>query len=79
MSIGSSLSGVLGQVEEECGFRVAPDALQLVTGYRSSVGTSGSHHTLFFAEVCSMSSVCLRPTLFLDVSKSALFNCQVEG
>ena len=42
-----------GQVEEECGFKVAADALQLVTGYRSSVGTSGSHHTLFFAEVRS--------------------------
>lgn len=45
-----------GQVEEECGFRVAPDALQLVTGYRASVGTSGSHHTLFFAEVRILAS-----------------------
>ncbi|KAK9833690.1 hypothetical protein WJX74_002880 [Apatococcus lobatus] len=39
------------EVEEECGFKVAAEALQLVTGYRSSVGTSGSQHTLFFAEV----------------------------
>ncbi len=39
------------QVEEECGFKVSAESLQLVTGYRSSVGTSGSHHTLFYAEV----------------------------
>ena len=42
---------MVSQVAEECGFRVDPDKLQLISGYRSSVGTSGSHHTLFFAEV----------------------------
>ena len=39
------------QVKEECGYEVSPDKLQWVTQYVSAVGTSGSRHDMFYAEV----------------------------
>lgn len=39
------------QVQEECGFEVAPDKLQWVTQYVGAVGTSGARHDMFYAEV----------------------------
>ena len=42
---------VVTQVKEECGYEVSPDKLQWVTQYVGSVGTSGSRHDMFYAEV----------------------------
>lgn len=39
------------QVKEECGYEVSPDKMQWVTQYVSAVGTSGSRHDMFYAEV----------------------------
>ncbi len=39
------------QVKEECGFEVAPEKLQWVTQYVSAVGTGGSRHDMYYAEV----------------------------
>ena len=42
---------VATQVKEECGYEVSADKLQWVTQYVGSVGTSGSRHDMFYAEV----------------------------
>ena len=42
---------VCAQVKEECGFEVAPEKLQWVTQYVSAVGTGGSRHDMYYAEV----------------------------
>lgn len=39
------------QIKEETGFAVAPGALTQVTTYNSAVGTSGSVHYMFTADV----------------------------
>ena len=39
------------EVEEECGYRVAPEALQKVSSYYSSVGFAGSRQILYYVEV----------------------------
>ncbi|DBB00597.1 TPA: Nudix hydrolase 14, chloroplastic [Trebouxia sp. C0006] len=39
------------EVKEECGFEVAPEKLQWVTQYVSAVGTGGSRHDMYYAEV----------------------------
>lgn len=39
------------EVEEECGFSVAPERLEQILTYRSGVGTSGALQTLFYCEV----------------------------
>ena len=39
------------QIQEETGFQVAAEALQKVTTYNSSVGTSGSLHHMFTVDV----------------------------
>ncbi|KAL0033589.1 hypothetical protein WJX79_006080 [Trebouxia sp. C0005] len=39
------------EVKEECGFEVATEKLQWVTQYVSAVGTGGSRHDMYYAEV----------------------------
>lgn len=39
------------QVKEECGFEVSPEKMQWVTQYVSAVGTGGSRHDMYYAEV----------------------------
>jgi UDP-sugar diphosphatase len=39
------------EVEEECGFRVSPEALERITSFYTSVGFAGSRQTLYYVEV----------------------------
>ncbi|ADV45478.1 NUDIX domain-containing protein [Nitratifractor salsuginis] len=39
------------EVEEECGFRVRPEALEKITSFYTSVGFAGSRQTLYYVEV----------------------------
>lgn len=41
----------LEEIEEECGYRVPPEALVRVTSFYTSVGHSGSRQILYYAEV----------------------------
>lgn len=39
------------EIEEECGYRVAPGAMMRITSFYTSVGFAGSVQTLYYAEV----------------------------
>ncbi len=39
------------EIEEECGYRIAPEKLQRITSFYTSVGFAGSRQTLYFAMV----------------------------
>jgi UDP-sugar diphosphatase len=39
------------EVEEECGYRVAPESLERITSFFTSVGFAGSRQTLYYVEV----------------------------
>ena len=39
------------EIEEECGYEVAPEALERITSFYTSVGFAGSKQTLYYAEV----------------------------
>jgi UDP-sugar diphosphatase len=39
------------EVEEECGFRVAPESLERITSFFTSVGFAGRRQTLYYVEV----------------------------
>ncbi|XP_072350348.1 uridine diphosphate glucose pyrophosphatase NUDT14 [Scyliorhinus torazame] len=39
------------EILEECGYNVPVESLQKITSYRSSVGVTGSKHTMFYVEV----------------------------
>lgn len=39
------------EVLEETGYKVPPDAIRRITGFRNGVGTSGAYQTMFYAAV----------------------------
>lgn len=39
------------QVEEECGYKVEVGDIRPVVSYQSSMGISGSRHSMFYVEV----------------------------
>ncbi len=41
------------EILEECGYQVAPENLQKITSFYTSVGFAGSKQHLFYAEVCN--------------------------
>lgn len=45
------------EVEEECGFRVAPAALERVSSHASAIGTQGAPHTIYAATVRAADAV----------------------
>lgn len=45
------------EIEEECGFKVAPAALQRVSSHASAIGTQGAPHTIYAARVTAADAV----------------------
>ncbi|XP_064483797.1 uridine diphosphate glucose pyrophosphatase NUDT14-like isoform X1 [Ornithodoros turicata] len=46
-----SIQVIQEEILEECGYKVPLSSIEKITGYRSSVGISGSKQELFYAEV----------------------------
>jgi len=42
---------VAEEIDEECGYRVAPESIEKITAFHTCVGLSGTYQSLFYAEI----------------------------